>query len=222
MDIVLYGIFVIVGYLGWLVCWSDSLEDLPKPKSFFQIGSLANFLLVAVSFFVMGQTTIFAASVNANLYSEVSPPLALPVLDMNRSASILELTLRFLKLLLFEDMPRIGIYLLALYVSTKFFSPSTSVFISLVLSSFCFALIHGFDLSLTIQAAFVGAILTLVGLRHGVAMSAFLHVALNHFKIGVFFPGFAAGTNIFLGIFLNSIWVYVLWSSLFWPKLRRE
>jgi len=218
MDFLIYVFFVTAGYLGWLILLSGSLSISLNPKGSSWVGGVTQIMLIISSFFIFSQTTILTVSPKADVPLELSDNLALPVQDYNRTISLLELSLQFLKLLLFEEMPRIGMYFLALYASVRVFSTKTAIFASLVLSSIFFGLIHRFDLYLLIQIAFVGAALTLIGLKYGVLVSTLLHVALNHFKIGLIFPGLTAGANIFLGMTFNIIWVYVLWRYLFWPR----
>jgi len=221
MDFLIYVFFVVAGYLGWLILFSDSFPISLNPRGSSRVGGIAQILLIVFSFFVLSQTTIFAASPKAEIPSELSHHMALPVQDLNRTFNLLELSLKFLKLLLFEEIPRIGLYFLALYASIRVLSNNIAIFASLALSSICFALMHKFDLYLHIDTAFVGAALTLIGLKYGVLISTLLHVALNHFKIGLIFPGLTDGASIFLGMAFNTIWLYVLWRYLFWSGIRK-
>ncbi|MCX7783011.1 MAG: hypothetical protein N2318_05140 [Meiothermus sp.] len=214
MDILIYSISLVVGYSGWLVLFSDSFSSDLKPKAIPQVGNAGQLLFLVFTFLVLGQTTIFAASIGSIKPFEGQYPLLLPVLDANRSIDLMEFLLHYVRLLFLEEIPRIGMCLLILYLLRNTVSLKVNLGVALFFSTLWFTIIHDYGIVLLTQTAFVGTSLTLIGLRHGLAVSTLFHTLLNHFKLGLFFPYLSLMFTTLLMLTLNFLILTALWRYL--------
>jgi hypothetical protein len=221
-NTLIYTAFLLVGYLGWLVLFSDSFNLVVKPKCIPHMKNFRQLLVLVATFMVVSQTTIFAVFIASPVPIEHQFPWVLPVTDINRFISPIELFLQFLRLLFLEEIPRIGLWLLFAYLLRNITPFHVNLGVALLFSSVWFAMIHDFPTILLISAVFVGACLTLIALKHGLVVSALLHTLLNHHKLGLFFPHFPPLLTILLVLVLNSLMLIVLWRYLFSSAYMKE
>jgi hypothetical protein len=208
--------FFVFGYVGWLTLFSGRFRRRPRIALLDSMSSVRAWLILGMVYILLGLSMLWITlgfTDTERLSLPQPAPLLLPVADAEKLASVSDALRNFLQLIFVEEIPRVGLLILGIYLLGRLLPFRAVLWLALGVSSGWFALMHPqFPLQFLVMAGLIGAVLSLVALRNGLIISGLLHLLINHFKIGFFAPGLpqeiyaVAGYALLIAVLL-IIWV---------------